>query len=104
MAEAEKSLKGAADKIAGILEPKGQPQKTSEEPKAEPSEAPVKQEVQNSQAESEATNEQASENTETEETTTELQEEPNLHHVKVNGQEIEAVSYTHLTLPTIYSV
>ena len=89
MAEAEKNLKGAADKIAGILEPKGQPQKTSEEPKAEPSEAPEKQEVQNSQAESEATKEQASENTETEETTTELQEEPNLHQIKVNGQEIE---------------
>ena len=88
MAEAE-NLKGAADKIAGILEPKGQPEKTPEEPKAEPSEAPEKQEVQNSQAESEATKEQASENTETEETTTELQEEPNLHQVKVQGQEIE---------------
>ena len=83
------NVQGAAEKIAGILEPKGQPQKTSEEPKAEPSEAPVKQEVQNSQAEAEATNEQASENTETEETTTELQEEPNLHRLKVNGQEIE---------------
>ena len=83
------NVQGAADKIAGILEPKGQPEKKPEEPKAEPSEAPEKQEVQESQAESEATNEQASENTETEETTTELQEEPNLHHVKVNGQEIE---------------
>lgn len=88
MAEAE-NLKGAADKIAGILEPKGQPEKTPEEPKAEPSEAPETQEVQNSQAQSGATNEQASENTETEETTTELQEEPNLHQVKVQGQEIE---------------
>ena len=83
------NVQGAADKIAGILEPKGQPQKKSEEPKAEPSEAPEQQEVQESQAESEATNEQASENTETEETTTELQEEPNLHRLKVNGQEIE---------------
>ena len=83
------NVQGAADKIAGILEPKGQPQKTTEEPKAEPSENPVEQEVQNSQAQSEATEEQISENTETEETTTELQEEPNLHHVKVNGQEIE---------------
>ena len=88
MAEAE-NLKGAADKIAGILEPKGQPEKKPEEPKAEPSETPVEQEVQNSQAQSEATEEQISENTETEETTTELQEEPNLHHVKVQGQEIE---------------
>ena len=83
------NVQGAADKIAGILEPKGQPQKTSEEPKAEPSENPVEQEVQNSQAQSEATEEQISENTETEETTTELQEEPNLHRLKVNGQEIE---------------
>ena len=83
------NVQGAADKIAGILEPKGQPQKKPEEPKAEPSETPVEQEVQNSQAQSEATEEQISENTETEETTTELQEEPNLHRLKVNGQEIE---------------
>ena len=89
MAKEQTNVRGAAEKIAGILEPKGQPEKTPEEPKAEPSEAPVKQEVQNSQAESEATKEQASENTETEETTTELQEEPNLHQIKVNGQEIE---------------
>ena len=83
------NVQGAADKIAGILEPKGQPEKKPEEPKAEPSETPEKQEVQESQAESEATNEQVTENTETEETTTELQEEPNLHRLKVNGQEIE---------------
>ncbi len=83
------NVQGAADKIAGILEPKGQPEKKPEEPKAEPSETPVEQEVQNSQAQSEATEEQISENTETEETTTELQEEPNLHRLKVNGQEIE---------------
>jgi len=88
MAE-QSNVQGAAEKIAGILEPKGQPQKKSEEPKAEPSETPEKQEVQESQAESEATNEQVTENTETEETTTELQEEPNLHRLKVNGQEIE---------------
>ena len=89
MAE-QSNVQGAAEKIAGILDPKkGQPEKKPEEPKAEPSETPEKQEVQESQAESEATNEQASENTETEETTTELQEEPNLHRLKVNGQEIE---------------
>ena len=89
MAE-QSNVQGAAEKIAGILDPKkGQPKKKPEEPKAEPSEAPETQEVQNSQAQSEATNEQASENTETEETTTELQEEPNLHRLKVQGQEIE---------------
>ena len=89
MAE-QSNVQGAAEKIAGILDPKkGQPEKKPEEPKAEPSETPEKQEVQESQAESEATNEQVTENTETEETTTELQEEPNLHRVKVQGQEIE---------------
>ena len=89
MAE-QSNVQGAAEKIAGILDPKkGQPEKKPEEPKAEPSEKPVEQEVQNSQAQSEATEEQISENTETEETTTELQEEPNLHRLKVNGQEIE---------------
>ena len=89
MAE-QSNVQGAAEKIAGILDPKkGQPEKKPEEPKAEPSETPEKQEVQESQAESEATNEQVTENTETEETTTELQEEPNLHQVKVQGQEIE---------------
>ena len=89
MAE-QSNVQGAAEKIAGILDPKkGQPEKKPEEPKAEPSETPEKQEVQESQAESEATNEQVTENTETKETTTELQEEPNLHRLKVNGQEIE---------------
>ena len=89
MAE-QSNVQGAAEKIAGILDPKkGQPEKKPEEPKAEPSETPEKQEVQESQAESEATNEQVTENTETEETTTELQEEPNLHRLKVQGQEIE---------------
>ena len=89
MAE-QSNVQGAAEKIAGILDPKkGQPEKKPEEPKAEPSETPEKQEVQESQAESEATNEQVTENTETEETTTELQEEPNLHRLKVNGQEKE---------------
>ena len=84
------NVQGAAEKISGILDPKkGQPEKKPEESKAEPSETPVKQEAPDSQPESEGTKEQASENTETEETTTELQEEPNLHHVKVQGQEIE---------------
>ena len=49
------NVQGAADKIAGILEPKGQPEKKPEEPKAEPSETPEKQEVQESQVQSEAT-------------------------------------------------
>ena len=88
MAEAQ-NIDGAAEKISGLLNPKDQ-QET--ETKAEPSE-PVSTETQEtpeSQAESEAAPvEQETENTEvTEETQTESQE-PNLHRLKVNGQEIE---------------
>jgi hypothetical protein len=84
----EQNLQGAAEKISGLLNP--QDQQETEMKKVEPSESePEEQEVQESQAESEATNEQESENTEvTEEQQTEL-EEPNLHRLKVNGQEIE---------------
>ena len=88
MADAQ-NIEGAAEKISGLLNPKDQ-QET--ETKADPSE-PVSTETQESpesQAESEAApKEETSENTEvTEETQTEL-EEPNLHQLKVNGQEIE---------------
>lgn len=84
----EQNLQGAAEKISGLLNP--QDQQETEIKKVEPSESePEEQKVQESQAESEATNEQESENTEvTEEQQTEL-EEPNLHRLKVNGQEIE---------------
>ena len=88
MSEAN-NIHGAAEKISGLLNPKDQ-QET--ETKAEPSE-PVSTETQEtpeSQAESEAAPvEQETENTEvTEETQTESQE-PDLHRLKVNGQEIE---------------
>ena len=86
MSEAQ-NIDGAAEKISGLLNPKDQ-QET--ETKAEPSESkPETQEVQESQVESETAPEQETENTEvTEETQTESQE-PNLHRLKVNGQEIE---------------
>ena len=88
MSEAQ-NIDGAAEKISGLLNPKDQ-QET--ETKAEPTEpeSTEKQETPESQAKSEAAPvEQESENTEvTEETQTEL-EEPNLHRLKVNGQEIE---------------
>ena len=88
MSEAQ-NIDGAAEKISGLLNPKDQ-QET--ETKAEPTEpeSTEKQETPESQAKSEAAPvEQESENTEvTEETQTEL-EEPNLHQLKVNGQEIE---------------
>ena len=83
------NIDGAAEKISGLLNPKDQ-QET--ETKAEPTEpeSTEKQETPESQAESEAAPvEQETENTEvTEETQTEL-EEPSLHRLKVNGQEIE---------------
>jgi hypothetical protein len=87
MAE-EQGIQGAAEKISGLLNP--QDQQETEVKEAEPSESqPETQEAQESQAQSEATNEQETENTEiAEETQTEL-EEPNLHRLKVNGQEIE---------------
>ena len=88
MSEAQ-NIDGAAEKISGLLNPKDQQEP---ETKAEPTEpeSTEKQETPESQAESEAAPvEQGSENTEvTEETQTEL-EEPNLHRLKVNGQEIE---------------
>ncbi len=89
MAETIQGIKGAADKISGLLNPKEDTQVP--ETKAEPSEpTPEKQEVQESQSESNETpEEQVTENTETtEETPTEL-ETPELHRVKVSGQELE---------------
>jgi len=81
------NVQGAAEKISGLLNPKQEKQET--ESKAEPSETPVKQEAPESQPESEGTKEQVTENTEVkEETQTEL-EEPELHRVKVSGQELE---------------
>ena len=88
MAEPQ-NIEGAAEKISGLLNPKDQQE--TETKTAEPSESkPEIQETDSSQAESEATTqEETSENTEvTEETQTESQE-PNLHQLKVNGQEIE---------------
>ena len=83
----EQTVQGAAEKISGLLNPKEDNQKT--ETKAEPSETLEKQEAPESQPESEGTKEQVTENTETtEETQTEL-EEPELHRVKVSGQELE---------------
>ena len=88
MAEPQ-NIEGAAEKISGLLNPKDQQE--TETKTAEPSESTTEeQSTEPSQAESEAApKEETSENTEvTEETQTEL-EEPNLHQLKVNGQEIE---------------
>ena len=87
------TVQGAAEKISGLLNPNKDNQVP--EKKAEPSEQPqeeVKKEesLQESQSSSgETPKEEASENTEIkEETQTEL-EEPELHRVKVSGQELE---------------
>jgi len=86
MAEAN-NIQGAAEKISGLLNPKDQQE--TESKAAEPSETPEKQEAPESQPTSEGTKEQVTENTETtEETQTEL-EEPELHRLKVQGQELE---------------
>jgi len=86
MAEAN-NIQGAAEKISGLLNPKDQQE--TESKAAEPSETPEKQEAPESQPTSEGTKEQVTENTETtEETQTEL-EEPELHRIKVQGQELE---------------
>ena len=88
MSEAQ-NIDGAAEKISGLLNPKDQQETETKAESTEP-ESTEKQETPESQAESEAAPaEQESENTEvTEETQTEL-EEPSLHRLKVNGQEIE---------------
>ena len=85
---AEENIQGAAEKISGILNPKQDNQVP--ETNTEPSEStPETQEVQESTKSKEAPIEQESENTETtEETPTEL-ETPELHRVKVSGQELE---------------
>jgi len=86
MAEAN-NIQGAAEKISGLLNPKDQQE--TESKAAEPSETPEQQEAPESQPTSEGTKEQVTENTETtEETQTEL-EEPELHRIKVQGQELE---------------
>nr|BAR18566.1 Non-structural protein NSP1 like [uncultured Mediterranean phage uvMED] len=85
---AEENIQGAAEKISGLLNPKQDNQVP--ETNTEPSESTLEtQEVQESTESKEAPIEQASENTETtEETPTEL-ETPELHRVKVQGQELE---------------
>ena len=85
---AEENIQGAAEKISGLLNPKEDNQVP--ETNTEPSEStPEKQEVQESQSESKETPEQESENTETTEETPAELETPELHRVKVSGQELE---------------
>ena len=87
----EQTVQGAAKKISGLLNPKeGQ---SEPEKKAEPSEQPQKineETSTKSQPESEGTQEEAApENTEIQEETQTETEEPELHRIKVSGQELE---------------
>ena len=91
MAE-EQTIKGAAEKISGLLNPdKGQSEPEKKE--AAPSEQPEKIEQETSkesQSKSEETpKEVATEKPEIEEETQTATEEPDLHRVKVQGQELE---------------
>jgi len=87
----EQTVQGAAKKITGLLNPK-EGQSEPAKP-AEPSEQPqeIKEETsQESQSKSEETpKEVATENTEIKEETQTEVEEPELHRVKVQGQELE---------------
>ena len=90
MAE-EQTVQGAAKKISGLLNPEqGQ---SEPEKKAEPSEQPQKineETSTESQPESEGTQEEAApENTDIKEETQTETEEPELHRIKVSGQELE---------------
>ena len=85
------TIQGAAKKISGLLNPEqGQ---SKPEKQAEPSEQPqeIKEESpEQSQPESEGTQkEEATENTDIKEETQTATEEPDLHRVKVQGQELE---------------
>ena len=88
----EQSVQGAAEKISGLLNPK-QDNQVPEKKEAAPSEQPekIKQEPsKQSQSKSEETpKEVATEKTEIEEETQTATEEPELHRVKVSGQELE---------------
>jgi len=87
----EQTVQGAAKKISGLLNP--QQGQSEPEKKAEPSEQPQKineETSPESQPESEGTQEEAApENTDIKEETQTDTEEPELHRIKVSGQELE---------------
>ena len=89
----EQTVQGAAKKITGLLNPdKGQSEPAKP---AEPSEQPqkIKEETSpQSQPESEGTQEEAApENTDIKEETQTETEEPELHRIKVSGQELSLI-------------
>ena len=90
----DKTVQGAADKISGLLNPQegqSEPEKTQPAPQeqAEPVE-PAAEEVSQSETEEAKPEAESSETqTETEQTETQEAQEPSLHRVKVQGQELE---------------
>ena len=89
MAIADK-LTGPAGKIEGLLQPSQEGQEASQ-PKAEPSEQPQTEDIsQNDQAQAAGAQEEpVAVNESDSEETSEVVEEPNLHRVKIQGQEQE---------------
>ena len=91
----DNTVTGAADKISGLLNPKegqSEPEKTQTEPQeqTEPVKTePVAEEVSKSETEEAKPEAESSENTETEQTESQQIQEPTLHRVKVQGQELE---------------
>ena len=92
----DKTVQGAADKISGLLNPQegqSEPEKTQPAPQeqAEPVKTePVAEEVSQSETEEAKPEAESSETqTETEQTESQEAQEPSLHRVKVQGQELE---------------
>ena len=91
----DNTVTGAADKISGLLNPKegqSEPEKTQTEPQeqTEPVKTePVAEEVSQTKTEEAKPEAESSENTETEQTESQQIQEPTLHRVKVQGQELE---------------
>ena len=103
MQQTDKSVKGAADKILGLLNPQPEAQQepkqdegqSAPENNVEPSVEPVEEQVTSQESQSQSEEAPVEVNAtedleETEETASEVEvEKPNLHQVKVQGQEME---------------
>ena len=97
--QVDKTIKGAADKITGLLNPQegqSEPEKKQTEPQEQTQEKPVQEtapdvveEVSKSETEEAKPETESSEITETEQTEQQEAQEPSLHRVKVQGQELE---------------
>ena len=92
----DNTVTGAADKISGLLNPQegqSEPEKTQTEPQeqTEPVKTePVAEEISQSETEEAKPEAESSEtHTETEQTESQQIQEPELHRVKVQGQELE---------------